>query len=646
MATQIDQSDLRHGDVGRGDAAGPDGDRGVPGGPSGPPSPTPPQARIGELLAPVRRPLLIAAVLQAIGSAAGVVPFIMIVETVRSLLPLLSGQPAEGARAWWSVGIAGMALLVRLATTWAAGMITHVADGELAHSLRLALVDRLARLPLGWFSATASGRVRRAVQDDVQSLHHLVAHALLDAVSAVVAPVLALVYLFVVDWRLALLCLLPLVLTVLLYSAAMRGAMPKYAQYERSLAELGAATVEFVDGIAVVRTFNRTGNAHERFRQSAARFGDFFDGWVRESTRKSSWMELVGSPVVVLTVVVVPGAALVATGTVGVLDLLAALVLGLGLTAPLMSLGFSFQTLREAMLAGGSIQQLLATPVVPEPIHPQAPAGSTVELTDVGFTYPAGATALSGVDLCLAPGTITALVGPSGSGKSTLAALVARFFDPDHGAVRLGGVDLRSIEPTELYRKVGFVFQNPSLLRLSLAENIRLGRPDATDPEIELVARAAQIHDRIMAEPLGYAAVLGEDVHLSGGEQQRLAIARALLADAPVLVLDEATAFADPDSEAAIQDALSHLVAGRTVLVVAHRLATITQVDQIVVLDHGTVRERGTHAELLAARGRYHRLWQAQLDGGRAATPVAPSNAKAGAAGPSEAGSAESGGTR
>lgn len=611
MAVQVDQIEPPPAHPGDGTPSGTTSSSGSTGAPP---------ARLGALLAPVRRPLMVAALLQAIGAAAGVLPFVMIVEIVRSLLPALTGQPPDAARAWWAVGLAGGALLVRLVTTWSAGMITHLADGELAHQLRLALVDRLARFPLGWFSATASGRVRRAVQDDVQSLHHLVAHALLDAVTAVVTPLVALVYLFVVDWRLALLCLLPLLLSILLYGAAMRGATPKFAQYEASLAELGAATVEFVDGITVVRTFNRAGSAHARFRRSAARFADFFDSWVRDSTRLSSWMELVGSPVVVLTLVAVPGAALVAAGTVGVLDLLAALVLGLGLTAPLMALGFSFQTLREATRAAGAIQGLLDGPVVPTAAHPQRPAGSTVALEGVGFTYPGGARALHGVDLTLAPGTITALVGPSGSGKSTLAALVARFFDPDEGVVRLGGVDLRSIDPDELYRQVGFVFQNPSLLRLSLADNIRLGRPGATDDEVELVARAARIHDRIVAEPRGYRAVLGEDAHFSGGEQQRLAIARALLADAPVLVLDEATAFADPDSEAAIQDALSELIVDRTVLVVAHRLATITQVDQIVVLDGGTVVETGTHPELLAHRGRYHRLWQSHL-AGRDGTP-------------------------
>lgn len=584
----------------------------------GPNAPAP-RADIGRLLAPVRGRLILAIALQAIGAAAGVLPFIGIVEVIRALLPTLAGQPADAGSAWLAVWISGAALLVRLLATWTAGMVTHLADADLAHGLRVGLVEHLARVPLGWFSATASGRVRKAVQEDVVALHHLVAHALLDMTSALVVPVVSLAYLLILDWRMALISLIPMVLAVACYAGAMRDAMPRYGQYERSLADLNAATAEFVAGIAVVKTFNQTGRAHRRFRTTADRFGDFFDGWVRDSTRYSSWMELISSPVAVLTIIALPGAALVVAEVVAPIDLMATLVLGLGLTAPLLGLGFSFQTLREAQQAAAAVQALADVPTMPEPKNPARPHGGEVELTGVEFGYQADTPAVRDIDLTLRPGTITALVGVSGSGKSTLAKLVPRFFDVDKGSVRIGGVDVRDIGAADLYRQVGFVFQDPSLLRDSIRENIRLGRPDATDAQVEAVARAAQIHDRITAEPLGYDAVLGTDLQLSGGEQQRVAIARALLADAPILVLDEATAYADPDSEAAIQDALSRLIAGRTVLVVAHRLHTVTGVDQIVVLDAGRIVERGTHDNLLAADGRYAAMWRAYRRAARSA---------------------------
>lgn len=568
-------------------------------------------SRFSALVAPIRRPLTIAVILQAVGAAAGVVPFVAIVEIVRALLPVLSDQPVDAGRAWTAVWVAAAALFVRLVSTWSAGMITHFADATLAHRLRTGIVEHLSRLPLGWFSATSSGKVRKAAQEDVQTMHHLVAHALLDATTAVVVPTVSVVYLFVVQWRMALICLIPVALAVGLYWWAMRDAMPKYGRYEASLGELNAAMVEFVSGISVVKMFNQTGRAHARFRRTADDFADFFDGWVRESTRISAWMEFVSAPVAVLTMITVPGTALVASGVIPVIDLLPALLLGLGLATPLMSLGFSFQSLREGRLAAISIEALLALPVLPEPMRSRTPENGRVELDTVDFSYDGDVPAVRDVDLTLRPGTVTALVGPSGSGKSTVAKLVPRFFDPDSGRVLIGGADARDVASDELYRWIGFCFQDASLLRVSMRDNIRLGRPQAGDADVEKAARAALIHDRIMADPRGYDAVLGDDVQFSGGEEQRLAIARALLADAPILVLDEATAYADPDSEALIQEAISRLARGRTVLVVAHRLYTITGVDQIVVMQDGRAVERGTHAELLAGRGRYARVWDA-----------------------------------
>lgn len=282
---------------------------------------------------------------------------------------------------------------------------------------------------------------------------------------------------------------------------------------------------------------------------------------------------------------------------------------GLGLTAPLLQLGSSAQFLRNATEARKSIEGFLAEPVIGQPREPASPAGHLVSLSGVCFSYDGVTAVLTDITLECPPGTVTALVGVSGSGKSTLARLIPRFYDTTAGTVSIGGVDVRQIAEETLYRQVGFVFQDTYLLRTTIRDNIRLTRPDATDAEIEQAARTAQIHDRITRLPLGYDSVIGDDAHLSGGEAQRLTIARALLTDAPILVLDEATAFADPDSEAAIQAGLSALAADRTLLVIAHRLHTITGADTICVLDGGRIAERGTHDELIAAGGLYRRAW-------------------------------------
>jgi ATP-binding cassette subfamily B protein IrtA len=281
------------------------------------------------------------------------------------------------------------------------------------------------------------------------------------------------------------------------------------------------------------------------------------------------------------------------------------------LGGPVLAMSYAEQELRAGREAQQRIGALLATPDAPRPAAPAVPADAGVRLEQVSFSYDGEHPVLSKVSLDLAPGTVTALVGPSGAGKSTLASLIPRLFDPTAGQIVLGGVDLRDIAEQDLTRHVGVVFQQVQLLRASVRDNIRLAATDATDEQVEAAARAAQIHDRITALPHGYDSVIGQDAVLSGGEQQRVSIARALLTDAPVLVLDEAASFADPDSEVAVQRAIAALCHGRTVLVIAHRLRSITGADQIVVLDVGRVVESGRHVDLLRRGGLYAALWNA-----------------------------------
>jgi ATP-binding cassette subfamily B protein len=320
-------------------------------------------------------------------------------------------------------------------------------------------------------------------------------------------------------------------------------------------------------------------------------------------------MQLALSPPFVLLVVLIGGASLITSGGLAPADLLPFLLLGLGLTAPVAALGHGFDDLQAARRAVGRIRDVLDVQSLPEPAHPVAPRGHRVQLRDVRFGYEADHEVLRGIDLVLEPGTVTALVGPSGSGKSTLVQLMPRFFDPTHGSIALGGVDLRELG-SQLYRMVSFVFQDVRLLRASVADNIALAVPHAGLDDVVRAARLANIHDRILELPRGYESVIGEDAGLSGGEAQRISIARALLADAPVLVLDEATAFVDPQTEQAVRRALATMQGDRTILVIAHRLETVADADTVVLLENGTIAECGRPAELLARNGKFAAFWQ------------------------------------
>ena len=520
--------------------------------------------------------------------------------------------PAATQLGIWPTILASVAcLFAGMALITLGELAAHLADNRLTHQLRLQAMQRLGQVPLGWFTSRASGEVKQAMQDDINTLHSLTAHFYTTTGRAVGAIAISVIYLFAMDWRLAIVSILPFPGFFLFFGRAMKASGGNMEQFVAGMGRINNAVVEFVNGIPVVKAFGATGRAHGSYRAAVDAFAEAFAAFTRPLVGSMANANALIAPVAVLGVVVLAGTVFVALEAMAPVDILPFTLVAPGISAPMLLLHYLTHDLNNATGAAQRVQALLDTPVLaqPAPGQQQLPVGTEIRMENVGYAYDGHNKVLSDITLTLRPGTVTAIVGASGSGKSTLARLLLRFFDPTEGRITLGGVDLRHIATPELYRRIGFVLQEVRLIHASVRENIALGRPSASTHEIEEAARLANIHERIVALPRGYDSVIGEDAQLSGGELQRVSIARAVLLDPSVLVLDEATAAADAENEVAIQDALSRFAQGRTLLVIAHRLDTVMHADNIVVVENGAIAEQGSHAGLLAHQGRYAQLW-------------------------------------
>lgn len=557
-------------------------------------------------------------VLSGISTVFSMVPFVCIWFIIRDILNALKqGNVSLASGSGHYALLAVIFSLLSILLYFGALCCAHLAAFRTASNMKKAALHHIVDLPLGYFSQNASGRLRKIIDDNAGLTEGFLAHQLPDLTGAFVMPVTVIVFLFLFDWRLGICCLVPLALSVCFLKQMMGGDNANFMSgYMTALETMNKEAVEFVRGIPVVKVFQQTIFSFKNFHAAIEEYKKYASDYAICCRIPMTGFNVALNGTFLL---LIPAALLFWSGATGqaacqdvFLDFLFYSLFTPICTTMMNRIMFASEQLMAAKSAVTRIEAVLQEKPLPEPAAPQMPKDSSICFQNVSFTYPgADKKALDGVSFEVPAGKTVALVGASGSGKSTAASLIPRFYDVQEGAVLIGGVDVRNIAKQNLMEQIAFVFQNTHLFKDTLLENIRATRPDATREEVLAAAEAAQCRDIIERLPDGLDTLVGSGgTYLSGGENQRIALARAILKDAPIIVLDEATAFADAENEHRIQLAFEGLTRGKSVLMIAHRLSTIQDADLILVFDNGRIVERGTHKELLASGGKYATMWK------------------------------------
>ena len=574
-------------------------------------------ARCMELASDRKGLVFLAAVLSSLAAIASFIPYIAVYLMIRQVLgvyPELERlDMALVMRDGW-LALAGIACNILL--YFLAIFCSHLAAFGTLYDLKLLFAEHITKIPLGYHLMIGSGRLRKIMDDNIESVEGFIAHQFPDFVASVTAPIVMVVILLGVDWRFGLASLLGIVCAfgaefIGFGSGEMKENM---GRYQTALEEMNNASVEYVRGMSVVKAFNQTASSFRKLEEAIRGYTE----WVLKFSL--GWQNCMPAFTTIINniyLILVPVGILIGSRTEDLAEFAMTFIFYLifvpaiaGVLNKIMYISESFTQIDGNV---ARMDEILRIPEMPEPDHPKLPAGDDVVFTNVSFSYTGAPDelALEDVSFTARQGEITAIVGPSGGGKSTIANLISRFWDVTTGSIAIGGVDVRDMAEAERMRHVSFVFQDIFLFKQSILDNIRMGNPAATEEEVVRAAKAAQCHDFISKLPDGYHTVVGtKGIHLSGGERQRIAIARAIIKDAPVIVLDEATAFSDPENEYLIQKAFERLMQGKTVIIIAHRLSTIRHADKILVMEKGRLVEEGTHDALLASGGRYAQMWE------------------------------------
>ena len=548
-----------------------------------------------------------------ISAVLSLAPFILIYLILVKLLNPAFGPQDYGYiwnLAWITVG----AVIARFVMLFISGMFSHLAAFDILYGLRKNLARHMGGLSMGYFTEKSSGEIKKVLSEDVESIELFIAHHIPDVVAGVALPLLTIGYLFVLDWRMGLVALIPLPISMALYSAMLGGSEFKNTirKYHDSVENMNGTIIEYVRGMPVVKIFNQTVISFRRFKDSVYNYLNFVNAWTKKGTPPwAAFTVVAGSS---LFIILPFGIWFYIKGTIELPTLFLCLMLGSGYMVPVLKLGVmghNFAMINEGVRR---MDKILLEPKMPDAVAPEVPENNNIEFKNVRFSY-TNKEILQDISFRVKEGTVTALVGPSGAGKTTIAHLIPRMWDIDKGEILIGNINIKDIPMEKLMDRIGFVFQDPFMFSDTVYENIRMGKENARKEDIIRAAKAAQCHDFIERLPEKYNTIIGEagTIHLSGGERQRIALARIILKNAPIIVLDEAIAYADAENEVKIQSAFAEIMRGKTVIVIAHRLSTIADADQIMVIDEGKIAEIGTHTGLLKSGKLYKRMWDAHV---------------------------------
>lgn len=559
------------------------------------------------LLAPQKGKLILAIVLQVISTALGLIPFIL----VYSIAIALFNPPVDQGYIWKLAIASFVAIIARWSLFGISSTLSHIAAFNILYNIRIKLSEKFGKLPLGYFNLHATGALKKVMNEDVEYIESMISHGISEGIGLLTTLFFTTIYLLTVDWRMTLAALTGIPVVILSHNLLLRRLLPLVPDYYAVQDRMNSAIIEYVQGMPVIKAFSQTAESFTKYKDSVWDYHKFDEDWSKKSLL--SWVLIPLSVTINLLAMLPVGVWLLSNNSLSIPTLILFLLLGLGLSAPSIKLVESTSLYIQTQESVNRIYNILNEPELPETIETITPKDLTIEFRDVHFSYE-DKEVLQGISFVIPQNSITALVGPSGSGKTTIAHLIGRFWEVNSGEISIGGVNIKDIKIEELMSKIAIVFQNVVLFNDTIYENIRMGNPNASQEAVIAAAKAAQCHEFIQAKQDGYQTIVGEKgAKLSGGQQQRISIARAILKDAPIVILDEATAFIDPENEAQIQSAINSLIQDKTLLIVAHRLSTITEADQIFVIDRGQVVGKGKHEELLHTSPLYRQMWDTHV---------------------------------